>query len=127
MVLAEQWQCSLHANVPSVQSSVPTMFLQCFAHRRVTNRRVLPFPNVFPCEQKIDVINIWFINVKLERNANAFGRELFWDAAFLLTVGSFLPTVELFYLQLTILAFYLQLKLFCLQWESASTKGLKGL
>ena len=29
------------------------------------------------------------------------------DAAFLLTVGSFLPTVELFYLQLTILAFLL--------------------
>ena len=28
----------------------------------------------------------------------------FWDAAFLLTVGSFLLTVELFYLQLTILA-----------------------
>ena len=28
MVLAEQWQCSLYANVLSVQSSVPTMFLQ---------------------------------------------------------------------------------------------------
>ena len=27
MVLAEQWQCSLYANVLSVQSSVPTMFL----------------------------------------------------------------------------------------------------
>ena len=26
MVLAEQWQCSLYANVPSVQNSVPTMF-----------------------------------------------------------------------------------------------------
>ena len=63
------------------------------------------------------------------------------DAASLLTVGSFPLTVELFYLQLTILAFlltvgaslltalafYLQLELFCLQWESASTKGLKGL
>ena len=31
----------------------------------------------------------------------------YWDAAFLLTVGSFLLTVELFYLQLTILAFLL--------------------
>ena len=30
MVLAEQWQCSLYANVLSVQSSVPTMFLQLF-------------------------------------------------------------------------------------------------
>ena len=63
------------------------------------------------------------------------------DAAFLLTVGSFLLTVELFYLQLTVLAFfltigaflltvqlvYLQLELFCPQWESASNKGLKGL
>ena len=37
------------------------------------------------------------------------------DAAFLLTVGSFLLTVELSYLQLTILAFFLQLELFCLQ------------
>ena len=60
---------------------------------------------------------------------------------FLLTVGSFLLTVELFYLQLTILAFlltigafpltalafYLQLELSCLQWESASNKRLKGL
>ena len=37
------------------------------------------------------------------------------DAAFLLTVGSFLLTVELCYLQLTILAFlYLQLEVFCL-------------
>ena len=27
MVLAEQWQCSLYANVLFVQSSVPTMFL----------------------------------------------------------------------------------------------------
>ena len=27
MVLAEQWQCPLYANVLSVQSSVPTMFL----------------------------------------------------------------------------------------------------
>ena len=44
MVLAEQWQCSLYANVLSVQSSVPTMFLHLFANRRVTNGRVLPFP-----------------------------------------------------------------------------------
>ena len=51
-------------------------------------------------------------------------------------------TVELFYLQLTILAFFLltfeaffltalafysKLELFCLQWESASNKGLEGL
>ena len=60
---------------------------------------------------------------------------------FLLTVGSFLLTMELFYLQLTILDFFLQLELsclqlcffykqlefFCLQWESASSKDLKGL
>ena len=37
------------------------------------------------------------------------------DAAFLLTVGSFLLTVELFYLRMTMLAFYLQLELFRLQ------------
>ena len=63
------------------------------------------------------------------------------DAAFLLTIGSFLLTVKLSYLQLTISAFlltvgaclltvlavYLQLELFCLQWESASNRGLKGL
>ena len=58
----------------------------------------------------------------------------------LLTVGSFLLTVELLYLQLTILAFftvgyfsltmivfYLELELFSLQWESASKQRLKGL
>ena len=70
-----------------------------------------------------------------------FSSEIEKDAAFLLTVGSFLLTVELFYLQLlnlaflltigafllTILAFYLQLELFCLQWDSAVNKGLKGL
>ena len=33
-----------------------------------------------------------------------YSTRAFWDAAFLLTVGSFLLTVELFYLQLTILA-----------------------
>ena len=69
------------------------------------------------------------------------------DAAFLLTVGSFLLTLELFiffvfYLQLTILAFLLAVgaflltvlaslltvgAFFCVQWESASNKGLKGL
>ena len=38
--------------------------------------------------------------------------------AFLLTVGTFL---------LTVLAFLLKLELLCLQWESASNKGLKGL
>ena len=43
-VPAEQWQCSLCANVLFVQSSVPTMFLQFFANRRVTNGRVPPFP-----------------------------------------------------------------------------------
>ena len=63
------------------------------------------------------------------------------DAALLLTVGSFLLTVELFYLQLTFLAFLLTVLAslltalaslltvgaFCLQWESASNKRLKGL
>ena len=68
---------------------------------------------------------------------------MFSDAALLLRVGSFLLTVELFYLQLTTLAFllaigvlfftynfsffYLQLELVCLQWESASKRRLKGL
>ena len=59
----------------------------------------------------------------------------------MLTVGSFLLTVELFYSQLTILAFLLTVGVFlltvlaslltvgafCLQWESVSNKGLKGL
>ena len=69
------------------------------------------------------------------------GLQFVEDAAFLLTIGSFLLTVELFYLQLTnlaflltvgafpltIWAFYLQLELFGLQWESVSNKRLKGL
>ena len=51
MVLAEQWHCSLffpmsYANVLSVQSSVPTMFLLLLANRRVSNGRVPPFPTV---------------------------------------------------------------------------------
>ena len=33
MLLAEQWQCSLYANVLFVQSSVPTMFLHFFCKR----------------------------------------------------------------------------------------------
>ena len=64
------------------------------------------------------------------------------DAAFLLlTVGGFLLTVKLFDLQLAILAclltvgaflltalaFVLTIGAFCLQWESASNKGLQGL
>ena len=63
------------------------------------------------------------------------------DAAFLLTIGSFLLIVELFYLQLTILASlltvgaflltvlasFLTVGAFFLQWESASNEGLKGL
>ena len=60
---------------------------------------------------------------------------------FLLIVGSFLLTVELFYLQsclgaflfttraflLTIWAFLLTIELLCLQWESVSKKHLNGL
>ena len=63
------------------------------------------------------------------------------DAAFLFTVGSFLLTVELCCLQLTILVFFLTvgallltvlaslltIGALCLQWESASNKGVKGL
>ena len=52
------------------------------------------------------------------------------DADFLLTVGSFLLTVELFYLQLTTLSFCLQLELFpltisvfCLQLELFAYSG----
>ena len=40
------------------------------------------------------------------------------DLAFFLTVGAFLLTVYLF---------YLQLELSCIQWECALNKGLKGL
>ena len=43
MVVAEQWLCSLYANVLSVQSSVPTMFLQFWANGGVTKGRVRPF------------------------------------------------------------------------------------
>ena len=60
---------------------------------------------------------------------------------FLLTVGSFLPTIEFFYLQLCLGAsfltigavhfqkelFCLQLRLLCLQWECMSNKHLNGL
>ena len=53
MVLAEQWQCSLYANVLFVQSSVPTMFLHFFANGRVTNRRVPPFPIIG--ENRVDL------------------------------------------------------------------------
>ena len=63
------------------------------------------------------------------------------DAAFLLTIGSFLPTIELLCLPLclgafllatgasflTIGAFSLQLQLLYLQYESASNKHLNGL
>ena len=63
------------------------------------------------------------------------------DATFLLTVGSFLLTEELFYLQLCLGAFFLTLRAFlltvgdfvltieafCLLWESASNKQLNGL
>ena len=42
------------------------------------------------------------------------GKELSLDAAFLLTVGSLLLTVELFYLQLTSLAFLLAVGAFLL-------------
>ena len=52
MVLAEQWQCSLYANVLFVQSSVPTMFLHFFANGRVTNGRVPNFQPFFPCPQE---------------------------------------------------------------------------
>ena len=64
----------------------------------------------------------------------------FWMQLFLLTVGSFLLTMELLLtidncsflltvgaLVLTTFVFYLQLDFFNLQWESASNKGLKRL
>ena len=77
----------------------------------------------------------------LETNSLNISFVCFKDAALLLTVGSFLLTVKLIYLQLTTLAFLLTVGAFlltvlaslltvgafCLQWESASNKGLKGL
>ena len=57
-------------------------------------------------------------------------KETLTDAAFLLTIGSFLLTMELFDLQstflaflLTIGAFYLQFQLFCLQFDFLRTVG----
>ena len=78
---------------------------------------------------------------RLGRQLQTRASKRLLDTAFLLTVGSFQLTVELFYLQLTILAFLLTVGAFllaalaflltvgalCLQWESASNKGLKGL
>ena len=55
----------------------------------------------FPKSRSIEMGGIWRCQWEAYRNTK--------DAAFLLTVGSFLLTVELFYLQLTILAFCLQL------------------
>ena len=53
----------------------------------------------------------------LENQADSLpDRDFHSDAAnFLLTVGSVLLTVELFYLQLTILTFLLAIGAFCLQ------------
>ena len=57
-----------------------------------------------------------FLTENLEkRNKSTGENQKHLDAAFLLTVRSFLLTAELFYLQLTSFAFYLQLELFCLQ------------
>ena len=49
------------------------------------------------------------------------------DAALLLTIDKFSFLLTIGALSLTTLAFYVQLELFCLQWESASKKRLKGL
>ena len=68
-------------------------------------------------------------------------KEVKWDTAFLLTIGSSLFTAELFAysgawelflltsgaILVTIGAFCLQFKLFHLQWESASNKHLNGV
>ena len=55
-------------------------------------------------------------NFILARNfeSRSKSRFFFWDAAFLLTVGSFLLTGELFYLQVTLLASLLTIGAFLL-------------
>ena len=51
-----------------------------------------------------------------------------YNGAFLLTVDDFSFFTYIWSsLELTILAFLLTVGAFCLQWESASNKGLKGL
>ena len=49
MVLGKQWQCPLYANVLSIQSSVPTMFLHFLANGRVTKGRVPPLLGAMQC------------------------------------------------------------------------------
>ena len=60
MVLAEQWQCSLCANVLSVHISVPTMFPLLLANGRVTNGRVPPFPILRHSIAKSVEVQKWF-------------------------------------------------------------------
>ena len=56
------------------------------------------------------------------------GSFLLNSGASLLTVGNFrFFAYEWSFFSVTILAFYLQLELFCLQWESASDKRFQGL
>ena len=58
----------------------------------------------------------------------AYNRKLpAYGGAFLLTVDNFSLFTYSWSFLLTVLAFYLQLELLNLQWESASNKGLKGL
>ena len=57
MVLAEQWQCSLHANVFSVQNYVPTMSLQFLANGRVTKGQVPPIPTF--CHAQRLLKSVW--------------------------------------------------------------------
>ena len=57
MVLAEQRQCSLYANVLSVQSSVPTMFLHLLANRRSRTDGSRLFRSVSDHYQVFDSLN----------------------------------------------------------------------
>ena len=50
-----------------------------------------------------------------------------YSGAFLLTIDNFSFLLAVGAFLLTALVFYLQLEVFCLQWESASNKGLKRL
>ena len=108
----------------------------------VTRRGSPRFEIVPICSDFLRFLPIGFQNKSEQIREIPFCRPLLpQDAAFLLTVGSFLLTVELFYLQLTILAFLLtigdflltalalllSIGAFCLEWESASNKGLKGM
>ena len=115
--LASHWTKNNYKTVEKTKRTNGSIFTRPLVHAQRTNGSIFTRPPVLQCTPKGQMVPFsrshqctpppppnkgWIVHSQVFYNAFWAPPPPIKDAAFLLTVGSFLLTMELFYLQLTI-------------------------